>query len=60
MAEVRPSKPVGAVKTCQVARGWLGAGVGGGFTDTQELRVMKYREAMKTKDKAEWDTAVME
>ena len=28
----------------------IGAGVGGGFNNTQELHVMKYKEAMKTKD----------
>ena len=26
----------------------IGAGVGGGFTNTQELHVMKYKEAMAT------------
>ena len=38
----------------------IGAAVGGGFTDTKELRVIKYKEAMKTKEKPEWDAAVME
>ena len=28
----------------------VGAGVGGGFTNTQELQVMKYKESMKTKN----------
>ena len=38
----------------------VGAGVGGGFTNTQELQVMKYKEAMKTKDKEKWTQAVQE
>ena len=28
----------------------VGAGVGGGFKDTHELHVMKYKEAMKSPD----------
>ena len=32
----------------------VGAGVGGGFNNTQELHVMKYKEAMKTPEKGEW------
>jgi hypothetical protein len=31
--------------------GQVGAGLGGGFENTQELHVMKYKEAMKTPDK---------
>ena len=38
----------------------IGAGVGGGFKDTHELHVMKYKEAMKTKDKEKWTQAVQE
>jgi Reverse transcriptase (RNA-dependent DNA polymerase) len=38
----------------------VGAGVGGGFTNTQELHVMKYNEAMKTGDKEHWVKAVNE
>ena len=36
----------------------VGAGIGGGFQNTKELRVMKYKEAMSTKDTAEWEAAV--
>jgi hypothetical protein len=32
----------------------VGAGVGGGFDHTDELRVMNYREAMKSPDADEW------
>ena len=36
----------------------VGAGIGGGFQDTSELKPMKYKEAMKTKDANEWQKAV--
>ena len=36
----------------------VGAGLGGGFVDTHELHVMKYDEAMATKDAHEWEKAV--
>jgi hypothetical protein len=38
----------------------VGAGIGGGFQNTNELHVMKYKQAMATKDKDEWDAAVAE
>ena len=38
----------------------VGAGRGGWFTNNQELHVMKYIEAMQTKDKGEWQKAAME
>jgi hypothetical protein len=38
----------------------LGAGLGGGFQSTKELHVMKYKQAMKTKDKDMWTEAVFE
>jgi hypothetical protein len=38
----------------------VGAGVGGGFENTNELHVMKYNEAMKTEDKKEWKQAIKE
>lgn len=38
----------------------IGAGVGGGFKDTHELHVMKYKETMKTPDKDKWLIAVKE
>ena len=38
----------------------LGAGIGGGFENTQELRVMNYNEAMATKDNDKWMKAVDE
>jgi hypothetical protein len=40
--------------------GLVGAGVGGGFQDTHELHVMKYEQAMKSKDKNAWEIAVKE
>ncbi|MGH7955289.1 MAG: reverse transcriptase domain-containing protein [Gloeomargaritales cyanobacterium] len=38
----------------------VGAGLGGGFMNTQELHVMKYSEAMKGPDKDKWEKAVEE
>jgi len=40
--------------------GCVGAGLGGGFTDTHELHVMNYDEAMNTPDKDKWEDAVVE
>jgi hypothetical protein len=40
--------------------GQVGAGLGGGFENTQELHVMKYKEAMKTPDKPNWINEVNE
>ena len=39
-------------------RGLMGAGVGGGFINTQELHVLKYNQAMKGSDKKQWEVAV--
>ena len=36
----------------------VGAGLGGGFENTNELHVMKYDEAMATKDRIGWTKAV--
>ena len=38
----------------------VGAGVGGGFENTSELKVLKYNEAMKNPDKKKWEQAVQE
>ncbi len=38
----------------------VGAGVGGGFEHTTELHVMKYSEAMATKDAPKWKKSVEE
>ena len=38
----------------------VGAGLGGGFGNTQELHVMKYDQVMETEDKPKWDNAVKE
>ena len=38
----------------------VGAGIGGGFVDTNELHVMKYKEAMARKDAEKWQKAVDE
>jgi hypothetical protein len=43
-----------------VEMGFMGAGIGGGFINTQELHVMKYNEAMKGPDKDKWQKAVKE
>jgi hypothetical protein len=40
--------------------GCVGAGLGGGFLNTQELHVMKSKQAMKTKDKQHWEEGVNE
>ena len=37
----------------------VGAGLGGGFENTRELKVMKYKEAMKD-DPVNWLLAVKE
>jgi hypothetical protein len=36
----------------------VGAGIGGGFINTQEFHVMKYDKAMATPDVKEWEKAV--
>ena len=36
----------------------VGAGIGGGFQNTKELHVMKFKEAMASEDKVEWEGAV--
>ena len=38
----------------------VGAGIGGEYDNTQELKVMKFDEAMKTEDKENWEKAVNE
>jgi Reverse transcriptase (RNA-dependent DNA polymerase) len=40
--------------------GLMGAGVGGGFINTQELHVVKYNQAMKGPDKTQWEVAMKE
>ena len=37
---------------------FVGAGLGGGFGNTNELKVMKYNEAMATNDRDKWKEAV--
>jgi hypothetical protein len=44
---------------CEIACS-VGAGLGGGFLNMQELRVMKFGHAMKTKDKEHWEEGVEE
>jgi hypothetical protein len=39
---------------------FVGAGLGGGFTNTSELHVMKYKEAMASSDRDKWQKAVDE
>jgi hypothetical protein len=38
----------------------VGAGLGGGFEDTTELHVLKYKQAMATPEKEKWKQAVKE
>jgi hypothetical protein len=38
----------------------VGAGLGGGFANTKELRVMKYKQAMATEDAKQWEQLVDE
>jgi hypothetical protein len=38
----------------------IGAAIGGGFQNTQELHVKKYKEAMKGPEKDKWENAVFE
>jgi hypothetical protein len=38
----------------------VGAGIGGGFSNSREIHVMKYKQAMKTKDKDKWDESIFE
>jgi hypothetical protein len=38
----------------------VGMGTGGGFENTNELRVMKFKEAMQGQDKKAWEAAVEE
>jgi hypothetical protein len=40
--------------------GLVGAGIGGGFLNTNELHVMKYNQAMASGDKEQWHDAVQE
>ena len=46
----------GAMWNAEVA--FIGAGLGGGFRNTQELHVMKYDEAMSSPDRSKWEEAV--
>ena len=50
----------GCVSVGLTEYGQVGAGLGGGFENTQELHVMKYKEAMKTPDKPNWINEVNE
>lgn len=36
----------------------VGAGTGGGFTHTDELRTLNYKEAMRSPDRLEWEEAI--
>ena len=38
----------------------VGAGIGGGFENTSELKVMKYKEAMETDERENWKKSVEE
>ena len=38
----------------------VGAGIGGEYASTTELKPMKYKEAMRSRDREEWKKAVEE
>jgi hypothetical protein len=40
--------------------GCVGTALGGRFDNTSELHTMKYKQAMKTKDKVSWENGVKE
>jgi hypothetical protein len=50
----------GCVSAVLSEYGHVGAGLGGGFGNTQELHVTKYKEAMRTPDKPKWVKGVNE
>jgi hypothetical protein len=51
----------GTVKICTTEEyAAVGAGIGGGFENTDELRVMKYDAALHGPDKIKWEKAVIE
>jgi hypothetical protein len=39
---------------------FVGAGLGGGFTNTNKLHIMKYKETMASSDQDKWQNAVNE
>jgi len=49
-----------AMKSYQMEYNLVGAGLGGGFSNTNELHVMKYKEAMQQPDKDKWEKSVEE
>ena len=49
--KVNESKSVDNIKQLEYAM--VGVGIGGGFQNTNELKVMKYREAMTMADEEE-------
>ena len=51
-------RAVTEVRNAEIAL--VGAGLGGGFQNTKELRVMKYDEAMESNDRAYWENAADE
>ena len=36
----------------------VGAGIGGGFANTNKLKVMNYKEAMQSPDRAAWEEEI--
>ena len=36
----------------------VGGGIGGGFANTSELKVMNYKEAMKNNDAEQWKVEI--
>ena len=43
-------------KSCEFA--CVGSGIVGGFQNTKELRVMKYKAAMENQDQENWEAEV--
>jgi hypothetical protein len=54
MKEIHEGEFVANEITC------VGAGIGGGFANTKELHIMKYKQAMATEDVKQWERAVDE
>ena len=53
-------KEAAALETDESEIACVGAGLGGGFESTNELHVLKYKDAMASSSKPEWEAAVAE
>ena len=46
------------IKAESVELALVGAGIGGGFANTNELKVLNYKEAMQSPNKAAWEEEI--